>query len=457
MKVLLLNPPPRMPDNPNVLVPPLGLAYLAAVLEKNHLPVEILDANVQKLSWEKFREIIRQKKPDIIGITGMTPTIDTTFKAARICRPYTKYLVLGGPHGTMFGRQVFQQTPDFDFLVLGEGEYTFLNLVKALVNKENPVKIPGISTRNENNPPPPLIADLNNLPFPARHLLPNDLYRYALTKSYPFTTLFTSRGCPYQCLFCEKRVFGQKYRARSPENVLAEIEEVIRKYRIRSIVFFDDLFTLNKERVIKICEGILKRNLKFDWKAEARVNTVDEQMLKMMKRAGCSLLAFGVESGNQKSLDFLQKNTTVSQIRKAFRLTQKSGIKTLGYFILGIPGESYRQAQQTIEFSLDLKCDFAQFSILTPYPGTKLYDLALNRGWIKTTAAQNPFDQDIEKPVLLSPGWTPDKFKKILKVAHRRFYFRPGYIFNQLLSLKNPTQAHLAFQNGWRVIKWYCS
>jgi len=444
MKILLINPPPRTPSQPNVLVPPLGLAYLAAVLKKEKFKVEILDANALRLPWEQFHQLVRQKKPDVAGFTGMTPTIDTTFKAAKICRPYAKYQILGGPHASVFGKEVFQQTADFDFVIKGEGEQALVNLLRRLVSGKKP--------RRFILAPP--IKDPNRLPFPARELLPNHLYRYELLPP-PLTTIFTSRGCPYGCLFCDKGVFGRLYRARCPENVLEEIEEVIKKYHLRSIIFFDDLFTLDKERVIKICQGIIKKGLKFRWKAEARVDTVDQEMLKMMKKAGCEILAYGAESANQKSLDFLRKNITVAQIKKAIRLTKKAGIKTLGYFILGIPNENYKQAQKTIQFAQDLKCDFAQFSLLTPYPGSPLYQLAVKNGWLKTTSAKGPLDLEIKKAVLLSSQWDEEKLNKIIKEAHRRFYLRPGFILKQISLLKEPRQIPFLFKNAVRLVKWY--
>lgn len=453
MKVLLINPPPRTPDRPSFLVPPLGLAYLAAVLEKNKIPVEILDANALRLSWRQFHKIVKQKRPEIIGYTGMTPIIDTTFKAAKISRPFTKHQILGGPHATTTGQAVFQKTADFDFVIVGEAEITFLKLVKALLNKKSLSDLPGLVTKDKVNPRGQLIKDLDSLPFPSRHLLPQHLYRYNLVRDYPFTTMVTSRGCPFQCLFCDKAVFGYSYRKHSAEHVLAEIEEVVKKFHVRTIIFFDDLFTFDKDRIIKICQGIIKRNLKLDWKAEARVDTVDIKMLKMMKKAGCSVLGFGIESANQKSLDFLGKKTTLPQIKKALRMTRKAGIRTLGYFILGIPGETYKESQKTIELSLKL-CDFAAFSVLIPYPGTKLYSLALEKGWIRGTDAQNPFDQDLKKPALVSPGWTADDLKKIIREAHTRFYFRPSYIFKQALTFRNPTQIGAVFKHAFRLFKW---
>lgn len=455
MKVLLVNPPPRSSAQPKRLVPVLGLAYLAAVLEKNRIPVEILDANAMRLSWSEFRKAIKYRKPEIIGFTGTTPVIDTTYQAARISRPYARYQVLGGPHANLFGQAVFKETADFDYLVVGEGENTFLELVRYLLAKKSPNDLAGLVTKKKVNPKAKLIKDLDAIPFPARHLLPNHLYRYDLVKKYPFTTMITSRGCPYRCLFCEKSVFGNFYRVRSAENVLAEIEELVNKYQVRTIIVFDDLFTVDRARVIKICQGLIKRKLKIDWKAEARVNTVDKKMLTLMKQAGCSVLGYGVESANQKSLDFLQKDITLSQIKKAFRLTRQAGIKALGYFIFGIPGETYQEAQKTIDLSLEIS-DYAAYNILTPYPGTKLYELAAQKGWLKATdEARNPFDQHCHRAALITPEWSATDLRKIIAEAHRRYFFRPRFILDQIASFQSPTQVLNTFQYGWDVLKWY--
>lgn len=453
MKTLLVNPPPRSPDQPNISVPPLGLAYLAAVLEKNGYPVRILDASALNLSWEEFRKTIKKQKPDIVGLTGTTPTIGDAYKAAEICRPWTKHLVLGGCHATVFGQSVFEVCPEIDFLVIGEGESVFLKLVQALTGKKNPSKIMGVVTSKKINPRAPLIKNLDSLPFPARHLLPNPLYRYSLVRKYPFTTMSTSRGCPFHCLFCDKGVFGKTYRMRSAESVLAEIEEVTQKYQVKTIVLMDDLFTVNRPRLIKICEGLIKRNLKVDWKAEARVDTVDKEILTLMKRAGCSVLCYGVESANQKTLDFLEKGTRVAQIKKTLRLSRKVGIQTLGYFILGVPGETYAKAQKTIQLSLDY-CDFAAYNVLAPFPGSRLYPLALKRDWIAAADAQNPFDQEPERMALVSKEWPAENLKKIIREANIRYNFRPKYLLRQAFSLRSPTQARVLLKYGLRLVRW---
>lgn len=454
MKILLVNPPPRHIEYENIVVPPLGLSYIAAVLEKNGYKVEILDAFALQQSWQEFENRIKETNADIIGIGGMTPVIDNTYRAAKICRRYCKYLVVGGPHTTVFIKNIFNQIPEVDFAVYGEGENTFLELVKTITNNGDFSRIAGLATREGINPPRELISDLDSLPFPARHLLPNRLYKYIFSKNKKVTTMFISRGCPYNCVFCDKSVFGSKYRKRSAENVLEEISLIKDMYKEISIVFYDDLFTLDKKRVIKICHGIIERNLKIDWKCEGRVDQVDEELLGWMKKAGCSTIAYGVESGNQKGINYLNKNITLAQVKNAFTLTRKAGIMSTAYFILGIPVETYEDEIGTIEFAKSINPDYAQFSVLSPFPGTRLYDDAIRENTYREIEAQNPVDKDLKRPVIISSNWDEEKLKKIVLEAHRRFYLRPTYIFKTLLSLRDRIEFLRIFRMGLKIWGW---
>ncbi len=299
MKILLIQPPSRNQNREDVVVPPLGLAYLASTLEREGHRVNILDAFALGMSWTAFESEVKKQKPDLIGIGGLTPTIDITLRAIRICRPHTRTLVVGGPHISVFQQEFFRDCPELDFGIVGEGETAFSQLVKRLEEGKDPWDIPGLVGAEKKNPPGNFIHDLDSVPFPSRHLLPNHAYRYALWPGKRITTMITSRGCPYSCIFCDKSIFGSRWRARSPDNVLDEMEQIVKDFKIRSIILYDDLFTLNKQRVIEICQGILDRGLRIDWKCEGRVDRVDEEVLGWMKKAGCSLIAYGVESGNQ--------------------------------------------------------------------------------------------------------------------------------------------------------------
>jgi radical SAM superfamily enzyme YgiQ (UPF0313 family) len=314
--------------------------------------------------------------------------------------------------------------------------------------------VPGLITKDFENPPAPYIRDLDMLPMPARHLLPNDKYRYILSKG-KVTTLFSSRGCPYQCIFCDKTVFGSQWRARSAESVLEEIELVVKDFGVKSIVFYDDLFTVKKDRVVEICKGIIDKKLDIEWKCEGRVNIVDEESLKWMKKAGCSMIAYGVESGNQKGLDYLNKGTKVSQIQRAFELTGKAGIKPMGYFVLGIPVETYEEGLHTIEFAKEIRAAYAQFSVLSPTPGTRLYDEVIKMGWYREIDAQNPMDKGLKRPAIINENWNEEKLSRILREAHKRFYLSPWYVWQRLKEIRSPREFFDKAAAGLKLLKWY--
>jgi radical SAM superfamily enzyme YgiQ (UPF0313 family) len=454
VKILLIQPPPRVIERETIIVPPLGLAYLAAVLHKDGHDVSILDAFAMQLDWPEFEKRVAEAKADLIGVTGMTPVVDNSLRALKIARPHCKYLVFGGAHVSAFKQKVFDQAPEIDFAMYGECENAFAELVKTLERGGDPAGLPGVITKNKTNAPPRFIENLDTLPFPARDLLPNERYRYALGKGGRVTTMFTSRGCPYGCVFCDKSTFTSKWRARSAESILAEVEEIVAKYRVRSIIIYDDLFTVDKKRVKEFCEGIIRRGLKIDWKCEGRVNIVDEEMLALMKRAGCSMIAYGVESANQHGLDYLNKGTTPDMARNAFAATRKAGIRTMGYFILGIPVETYEDAQRTINFAIEIKADYAQFSVLSPFPNTPMYDDAVAHGWYREVDAQNPLDKDLKRPAIISENWDEQKLRDILREAHRRFYLRPSRLLKEIFSIHSIPQLKSKLSAGLRLLRW---
>ena len=454
MKVLFIQPPPREIRKEDILVPPLGIAYLAAVLEHKGHSVGIIDGFAEQLSFPDLEARIRQFSPDLVGITGMTPVIDNAYRTVKAARKHAKHIIIGGPHVSVYKQKIFEQAPDIDAAIQGEGEISISMLADALSSGKDYSAVPGLITRDVVNPPAAYIEDLDTLPFPARHLLPNDTYTYLLSKGR-VTTVFSSRGCPYQCIFCDKAVFGSLWRARSAENVLAELEQVVRQFRVKSVVFYDDLFTVKKDRVIEICRGLLDRKLGIEWKCEGRVNITDEESLAWMKRAGCSMIAYGVESGNQKGLDYLNKGTTVEQIRRAFELTHKAGIRPMGYFVLGIPVETYDEEIKTIEFAKEIKAAYAQFSVLSPTPGTKLYDDVISMGWYREVEAMNPMDRETKRPAILNENWDEDRLNWILKEAHKRFYLTPWYIWQRLKEIRSLGELRAKASAGLKLIQWY--
>ena len=454
VKVLFIQPPPRTIRKEDIVVPPLGIAYLAAVIEKKGHTVVIIDGFAEGLDFGTLEDRIKRFSPDLVGITGMSPVIDNAFRAVHAARKYAKHIVIGGPHVSVYRQKIFEQAPEIDFAVQGEGEVSIGMLVDALDAAKDIHAVPGLITRDVVNPPAAYIDDLDTLPFPARHLLPNDAYRYILSKGR-VTTIFSSRGCPYQCIFCDKAVFGSRWRARSAESVLAEIEQVVAEFGVRSIVFYDDLFTVKKDRAIGICKGIIDRKLGIEWKCEGRVNIVDEEVLAWMKKAGCSMIAYGVESGNQKGLDYLHKGTTVEQIRRAFHLTRRAGIKPMGYFVLGIPVETFDEEINTIEFAREIEAAYAQFSVLSPTPGTRLHDDVIRMGWYREVDAMNPMDKELKRPAILNENWNEEKLNRILKEAHRRFYLSPWYIWQRLKEIRSFRELRDKASAGIKIIQWY--
>ena len=455
MKILFLQPPARTRQHESILVPPLGLLSVATVLKRAGYDISIRDTFAEGMDWEEFEAFIRSESPDVLGIGGMTPVVDTTFRAIRIARPYCRTIIMGGPHVSLFGQKVFEQCAELDYGICGEGEYATLALLEALAADRPTEHLPGIVHRTFHNPPGPAMIDMNSMPYPDRSMLNNALYRYPLARYRPVTTMFTSRGCPYQCVFCDKSIFGSTWRSRDAEHVLSEIDEIINVHGIRSIIFYDDLFTVDKNRVAAICEGILARGRRIDWKCEGRVNLVDPDLLRLMKRAGCSMIAYGAESGNQSGLDYLNKKTTPEQIVTAFEKTRQARIPTMAYFLLGIPVETYEDEIRTIEFAKKIKPTYAQFSILSPFYGTALYNDAVSRGWYREIDAQNPLDKDLKRPVIISKNWDEEKLRLIVREAYRRFYFRPAYMARYLLSLRSLAQLSDSLKTVTRLFRWF--
>lgn len=454
MKIIFINPPARKREYHSIVVPPLGLLYVASHLKKAGYDVSIKDAFAEGMDWKTYASYIQNEKPDILGFGGMSPVIDTTFKAVNIARPYTNHIILGGPHASLYRHQTFQQCPEIDYIVVGEGEESALALIKAIETGNSVAGIEGVITKDISNDDRKVLPDINKLHHPDRELIPNNLYRYPLLKYRQVTTMMTSRGCPYDCTFCDKSIFGSTWRPRRVDSVLAEIDEIVNKHKIRSIIFYDDLFTINKERVIGICEGILQKGYKISWKCEGRVNLVDLDVMKLMKRAGCQIIAYGVESANQTGLDYLNKNTSVEQTIRAFDLTRKAGIHTMAYFILGIPVETFEEELKTIDLAKKIKATYAQFSTLSPYFGTKVYDDAIKNGWYAEIDAHNPMDKDLRRPVCLSDNWDEEKLQRILKVAHWKFYFRFLYILKLLLTIDSLHQLKNYIREFLNILSW---
>ncbi len=339
MKVLLINA--RCLDTPNH---PLGILYIAAVLEEEGHEVKVMDP-YSDVPPNEIKSEISEWGPDVVGISSTTPQINRAFEITKLVKELGIPTILGGVHPTVMPREVLRDE-SVDFIVIGEGEETTKELVK---NLDSPHKVKGIGYKEDGKlkftKPRPLIKNLDSMPFPARHLLPQRWYfapprlRGVWTNS--LATVMASRGCPYRCIFCSSHLmFGRKTRRRSIENILEELEQLRRDFNIDSVWFADDTFTLDSEWTISFCDRLKSKEWgDFVWGCQARVNTVNREMLKAMKEAGCVQIDYGVESGSEKVLKILQKDITPDQVIRAFKITKEVGIQRFASFILGTPGE----------------------------------------------------------------------------------------------------------------------
>ena len=442
LRVALINPP-QPTAYPQ---PPLGLALIAAVLEKEGYEVTLLDANALRLKPTDIVPYVTDA--NVVGLTAMTPTINAAIGIARYIKQanHDLTIILGGAHVTLLPNETLGSAPEIDVVVRGEGEQTIIELLRAFECELPLDNIPGISYRRNgkvhSTPARSTSVDLDSLPFLAYHLLPWQRYRPHPPhgRAFPFAAMVTSRGCPYQCSYCSKPIFGNKFRGQSPERIVEEITYYRERFGVKEIAFYDDVFTLDKKRAYAIADNIIKKGLKICWTSETRVNLVDKELLRHMKQAGCYAIAYGIESASPEILDTLNKGITLEQVEEAVRLTQQVGLQTIGYFMFGSPGESQESIAKTIQFTKKLKLDFAQFAITTPYPGTELYDLYLE-GRNDDVPWENFVYEGTGRsitPVFESNGLSQAELQHWMRRAYKEFYLRPSYLWQRIRQVSSP-------------------
>lgn len=441
MKVLLALP--RFAPNTN---PPLGLAYIASYMRSLGHDVEILDPTFEGKEFAEKR--LRNPDYGILGISAYTMNFNKSVDMCRIAKEANKdvFTVIGGVHPTIMPEESLE--PEcVDAIAIGEGEQTFSELASE-ISKANPdlESIKGLffkkGEKEIKNELRPLMEDLDSVPFPARDLLPMEQYlnaslgRSAWAVKQPSTSIITSRGCPFQCTYCSSHLmFGRKTRFRSPQNVIDEIEQLKRDYKIRGLSIIDDTFTLGGKRVGEFCELVKLRKFGIEWICNARVDTVNEQMLNDLSSGGCVGIAFGVESGDQEILDkVLKKGITLEKVKTAFALAHNAGLETDAYFMLGIPGETLEQMEKTIQFAKEIKADYANFQITRPMPFTEMFDMAKKYGVVNVKSLD---DYDFAGPPIYSSNLAnPEEIKRMQKRAYKQFYFNPQYIIRQFMSVR---------------------
>ena len=416
--------------------PPIDLAYLGAILEREGVECFIRDYPVEGRGWRELKNDLSSLSPDILLVNVTTPTFELDMKACELAKEINPSIITmaKGGHTTVFDELALRNHPYLDIVLRGECEKTMEELAKDIPLEE----IKGITYREDGrikrNPDREFIEDLDSLPFPARHLLNNSLYRRPDTNELQ-TTIQTNRGCPGSCVFClAGRLSGKKLRLRSPKNIVDEIEECINRFNIRNFFFRADTFTWKKEWVIEVCREIIRRDLRIKWVCNSRVDTLDEERLRWMRGAGCWLISLGIESGSQRILDLMKKGITKEEARKAIELCRKFGIKTYAFYLFGLPWENEEDVRETIDFAIELDSDFAEFHLAVPFPGTELYDIVHREGLVEGDFQGYDHTFPIARTFFLSR----EELVKWRRKAIYRFYLRPRYIFRTLLHSPSP-------------------
>lgn len=432
---------------------PLGTLYVAAVLRKaGH---EVTFFNGAFMTNEEILRSVKEFQPEFIGIYSTTFGWKKAKQAANDFRRIfhgQAFICAGGPYPIALPERCLEDAGEsLDAVVTGEGELTVLEMVDRVRTGKGLEGVMGVVYRDgkntRKNPPRPLITDLDSLPFPARELL-GDSDRYipppATYRRKPVAVLITSRGCNRRCIYCfqmdKERQSGIRYR--SVENVLKEIEHCL-KEGYREIKFIDDTLAADYGRAMNLAREIKARRLDFTWFASACVNQVDKPLLKAFKEAGCWAILFGAESGVQKNLNTIRKGTTILQIREAVKAAKEVGLRVSTPFIFGIPGETFEEGLQTIQFSIDLNPDIANFHAITPFPGTYLYDNLDKYG----TMSEELTDFTYQGAAFIPHTMTREDILKLRQIAFRRFYSRPSFIFRRILELRNLHDLKVAFKS----------
>ncbi len=452
MKVLIINPPwpgkgfgTRSQNriikhrSDKYLQYPIFLAYSAAQLKASGHTVAYIDSVIQELDMPATLERVRQVAPDAIFMETTTPSIEADYHSLEALKAHTAaHILVGGPHATYFHTAVLQECSAIDVVIRHEFDTKIASVVSNLSDLKS---VAGITYRNgdaiRDNGDGQVGQDLDSIPFPDRETIPWQWYLEAWYSRKPFMNMMTARGCPYHCSFClwPQSMYGHRQRFRSIENVIAELKLLVDKYGLREVNIDDGTFTTNKRRVLQFCDQLKREKLGLIWTCNGRVDNLDDEMLRAMKTSGCKMIRLGVESGSQAVLDKIRKGLTLKQIEDGVRLVKKHGIQALGGFMFGFPYDSRETVMQTLEFAKKLSPDQVQFSINMCYPGTSLYEYAKDNDLLLAKSFKE-FDMTYG-PVVKTIDMSRQELEHILAKAYREFYFRPGFILQTLLNLRD--------------------
>lgn len=470
MKVLLLIPPEQYSiesytseriTKTREFRPKLGILCVAGYLkEKTGVTPIIIDCPTDGLASDQIENIIEIHNPDIVGMSVLTFNLLDCIDAANRIKGKDKSIKIcfGGFHPTLYPQETCE-LGSVDFVVVGEGEETFAELIMSLrsnLMSTNIAEIDGLAWKDSDgtviiNRPRNLIDDLDKLGLPAHDLIDISKYSHALSSGAYTAYIQTSRGCPFKCRFCDMRM--TKFRSRSVEHVFHEIKVLVER-GVREIFFLDDTITVNKKRLISLCQKLLHEKIKIKYKISSRVNTIDEEMLYFLKKSGCVRIHYGVESGSQRILNTLQKGITIEQIIHAFDITKRSGIATYAYLMIGMPTETADDFKETLSLVQRIRPDYVTYSICTPFPKTQMYQDLLHEGYYRSDYwlefAQTPTPSF--KPQYANEFFLPEQLRKMQDDVMAQFYSRSDFLFKELIRTRSLKQLARKIKLGYQLL-----
>ncbi len=433
-------------------MPPIGLAYLLAAVEKSGYSVVFYDDFIEKGNNEKIIKLLKKYRPKIIGLPLYTsPVVYRVQEIVAFARQLLpdSYIVLGNLHANYFAEDILKNK-EADVVVLQEGEETIVELVKAIENKLPFENVNGIVFRNQEGliiktAPRPYQEDLDKYPFPAWHLMPYKKYNMQEIGKIARTGVFmlSSRGCPYACPFCCLFIQGSKRRTRSVGNICDEIEWLIKKFKYQSFMFIDPTWPINKKEGVNFCQEMIKRGLhkKILWGTETRIDIMDQELLSMMYKAGCRKIMFGIETGSKSTQQSISKKQDFNKTKETIKLAHQEKLDTCGFFMMGFPNETKEDIEKTIDFALSLDLHFAKFAVFVPYPGTPLYEQMLKEGLLDKRDLSNwnsytTYPTLTNPPVFLDKQLTLKELLELQRKAHLKFYLRPRQLWYAICILR---------------------
>lgn len=463
MDIVLINPYPEgaFGINEATVEAPFGILYIASFLEAHGFQCDIIDANVLQLPTSAILEKIKKLSPEIVGISVNAFSYQTSLKYARNIKIISKdiIIILGGPHATSVSIECLRN-PEIDAVVVGEGEITTLQIMENWRKGQHLFKgVKGLVYRGKDEieimPLRERIKDLDTLPFPAYHLLPDFKFYKSRVRKKPFMGLITSRGCPYHCIYCSKDVFKNKIILRSAENVVKEIDFLVKHYSIRQIDILDDNFAFNRKRTEKICDLLIERNYKI-WislQSGIRADGVDARLMKKLRQAGVFKIAFGVETGDEKIMKSIKKNLDLDKVIEASRLARANGMIVIGFFMIGFPGDDETTLQKTIDLAKRMDPYIANFMMTIPFFGTELYNIVKGKGKMLIDTKDGITSGFYSaRPYFEFEGLSSSLLLHYYKKAYRDFYFRPNKIWDILKTIKSISELKWFISSGFTTL-----